>query len=160
MIVLLMNTGTTPSTPTIPLATVVTRKGQITIPAPIRAALGIKQGDSVTFQVEGEAVTLKPTSSTLAAGYQSIPALNRPLSEREIEEVVRDDRAEVYKKNLLHKLARHVMKFFDTTIIIRYLTRDDPEKAARAYAFLQEVEKGNEIVTTTEAIIMQAVPSP
>src|SRR5215467_4418317 len=108
MIVLLMNTGTTPSTPTIPLATVVTRKGQITIPAPIRAALGIKQGDSVTFQVEGEAVTLKPTSSTLAAGYQSIPALNRPLSEREIEEVVRDDRAEVYKKNLLHKLARHV----------------------------------------------------
>jgi len=49
------------------------------------------------------------------------------------------------------------MKFFDTNIIIRYLTRDDPEKAARAYAFLQEVEKGNEIVTTTEAVIAEGV---
>jgi predicted nucleic acid-binding protein len=49
------------------------------------------------------------------------------------------------------------MKFLDTNVIIRYLTRDDPEKAARAYAFLQEVEKGNEVVTTTEAVIAEVV---
>ena len=68
-----MNIGTTPSISNIPLATVVTRKGQVTIPAPIREALGIKQGDSVTFQVEGEAVKLKPAHSTLAEGYQFEP---------------------------------------------------------------------------------------
>src|SRR5947209_5620587 len=49
------------------------------------------------------------------------------------------------------------MKFLDTNLIIRYLTRDDPAKAARAYAFLQEVEKGNEVVTTTEAVIAEIV---
>ncbi len=49
------------------------------------------------------------------------------------------------------------MKYLDTNVIIRYLTRDDPEKAARAYAFLQEVEKGNEVVTTTEAVIAEVV---
>lgn len=49
------------------------------------------------------------------------------------------------------------MKFLDTNIILRYLTKDDPEKAARAYAFLQEVEKGSEMVTTTEAVITEIV---
>ena len=101
MIALHMNAGTTSSIPNFPLATVVTRKGQVTIPAPIREALGIKQGDSVTFQVENDAVKLKPAHSTLAEGYQSIPALKQPLSEREIEEIVRDDRAKAYKKKWL-----------------------------------------------------------
>jgi antitoxin PrlF len=93
-----MNTGTTLYITNLPLTTVVTRKGQVTIPAPIREALSIKQGDSVTFQVEGKAVTLKPAHSTLVEGYQSIPALKKPLSEQEIEEIVRDERAEAYAK--------------------------------------------------------------
>src|SRR5438105_465375 len=49
------------------------------------------------------------------------------------------------------------MKFLDTNIIIRYLTRDDAEKAARAYAFLQTVETGAEEVTTTEAVIAEVI---
>jgi uncharacterized protein len=49
------------------------------------------------------------------------------------------------------------MKFLDTNIIIRYLTKDDPEKAARSYAFLQAVETGEEVVTTTEAVIAEVV---
>jgi AbrB family looped-hinge helix DNA binding protein len=90
-----MNTSTTP------LATVVTRKGQVTIPAPIREALGIKRGDTVAFSLSGNEAKLKPISSTLAEGYQSIPALKKPLSEQEIEEIVRDERAEAYKKKFL-----------------------------------------------------------
>lgn len=96
-----MSAGTTPQIPTPPLATVVTRKGQVTIPAPIRDALDIKQGDTVMFQIEGNAVTLKPAHSTLAEGYQSIPALKKPLTEQEIEEIVRDDVAEAYAKKFL-----------------------------------------------------------
>lgn len=49
------------------------------------------------------------------------------------------------------------MKFLDTNILIRYLTKDDPEKAERSYAFLQAVETGEEIVTTTEAVIAEVV---
>jgi AbrB family looped-hinge helix DNA binding protein len=96
-----MSAGTTQNIPTIPLATVVTRKGQVTIPAPIRDALDIKQGDTITFHVEGNVVTLKPAHSTLAEGYQSIPALKKPLTEQEIEEIVRDDTAEAYAKKVL-----------------------------------------------------------
>ncbi len=87
-----MNVSTTP------LATVVTRKGQVTIPAPIREALGIKRGDTIAFQLEGKTAKLKPIASTLAEGYQSIPALKQPLSEAEIEEVISDEAAEAYAK--------------------------------------------------------------
>ena len=38
--------------------TVVTRKGQVTIPAAIRQALGIKEGDKVAFVVEHDTVRL------------------------------------------------------------------------------------------------------
>jgi predicted nucleic acid-binding protein len=34
------------------------------------------------------------------------------------------------------------MEYLDTNILVRYLTKDDPEKSAKAYAFLQEVEQG------------------
>lgn len=95
-----MNTSTTSYIPvsTPPLTTVVTRKGQVTIPAPIRDALGIKQGDSVTFQLENDEITVKPVSSTLAEGYQSIPALKKPLTWKEMKEIIRDDVAEAYTK--------------------------------------------------------------
>lgn len=47
--------------------------------------------------------------------------------------------------------------FLDTNILIRYLTRDDPEKAARAYALLREVEQNRRLVTTTEAVLAEVV---
>jgi predicted nucleic acid-binding protein len=49
------------------------------------------------------------------------------------------------------------MKFLDTNVIIRYLTKDDPDKAARAYHFLLDVEKGKEQVQTSEAVIAEVV---
>lgn len=49
------------------------------------------------------------------------------------------------------------MVFLDTNILIRYLTKDDPEKAARAYAFLLQVEQGTTLATTAEAVIAEVV---
>lgn len=49
------------------------------------------------------------------------------------------------------------LAFLDTNILIRYLTRDDPDKAARAYTLLQEVEQDRRRVTTTEAVIAEVV---
>ena len=52
--------------------TVMTRKGQITIPAAIRRALGIKVGDKVALSIRegarGEAV-LRPARSAVEATY-------------------------------------------------------------------------------------------
>ena len=49
------------------------------------------------------------------------------------------------------------MEFLDTNIIIRYLTQDDPNQAQRALALLQQVEMGDLLVTTSEAVILEAV---
>ena len=36
-----------------------TSKGQATIPAPVRRALGLKPGEAVRFEVKGKSVTLR-----------------------------------------------------------------------------------------------------
>ncbi|MDQ2783685.1 MAG: hypothetical protein M3Y58_01640 [Chloroflexota bacterium] len=40
-------------------------------------------------------------------------------------------------------------RFLDTNILIRYLTNDDPDKAALALALLDRVAEGTEQVVTT-----------
>jgi AbrB family looped-hinge helix DNA binding protein len=95
-----MQTSTTPSYPIAPLRHLmpVARKGQITIPAPIRAALHIKEGDTIAVELQGDAVKITPVPSTLAAGYQSIPALKTPRSWKEIEQMIQEERAEAAMK--------------------------------------------------------------
>ena len=81
------------------LPTVVTRKGQITIPAPIREALGIKEGDTVNVALEGDAVMIEPVSLSLAESFQSIPALSPSRDWKETLRVAHEDHAgEVMKK--------------------------------------------------------------
>jgi antitoxin PrlF len=45
--------------------TVVTRKGQVTIPADIRRVLGIKEGDKVAFVLENDQVRLTKRGSVV-----------------------------------------------------------------------------------------------
>lgn len=40
--------------------TTITQKGQVTIPAPIRRALGLKRGDQVQFTVKKKIAQIKP----------------------------------------------------------------------------------------------------
>ena len=47
------------------------------------------------------------------------------------------------------------MRFLDTNVIIRYLTRDDEEKAEACYQLFQRVNKGEERLATTETIIAE-----
>ncbi len=60
--------------------TIVTRKGQVTIPADIRRALGIKEGDKVAFVLEDDQVKLTRKGSvveqTAGALKSDIPALS------------------------------------------------------------------------------------
>lgn len=76
------------------IAATITSKGQVTVPVEIRRALGLRQGDKVVFQLEGREVRLATSSSRLAAGYRSIPALAPSRSWQEVEELVADEQAE------------------------------------------------------------------
>lgn len=49
------------------------------------------------------------------------------------------------------------MKFLDANIILRYLTRDDPEKAKKCYELFQKVKIGEIKLTTCEAVIAEVV---
>ncbi|TAK30646.1 MAG: AbrB/MazE/SpoVT family DNA-binding domain-containing protein [Chloroflexota bacterium] len=63
------------------LLTVVTRKGQITIPAEIRKALNLKQGDKVALSInetEESQATLKPVRSVAAMTFGSVKPRKQP----------------------------------------------------------------------------------
>jgi AbrB family looped-hinge helix DNA binding protein len=75
------------------LLTVVTRKGQVTIPAVIRRSLGIKQGDVVAMAIEGDAVTLRRARGSIRDFYQTVPALTPSRTWAEITEIAREEHA-------------------------------------------------------------------
>jgi len=49
------------------------------------------------------------------------------------------------------------MRFLDTNILLRYLTKDDEQKARRALALLSKVERGEEKVVTSPMVIFETV---
>jgi len=49
------------------------------------------------------------------------------------------------------------VKFLDTNVIIRYLTRDDEAKAAACYRLFERVERGEEELFTSESIVCEVV---
>jgi len=53
-------------------------KGQLTVPKPVRDALGLEEGDQVLFRVEGERATLARTPNLLElAGSVPVPPEKR-----------------------------------------------------------------------------------
>jgi antitoxin PrlF len=59
------------------LATV-TAKGQVTIPAEIRKALGLKPRDKVAFVLDQGEVRIEPSSSTIRLGFGAVRPRKRP----------------------------------------------------------------------------------
>jgi len=62
---------------------VVTRKGQITIPAEIRRALNIKEGDKVAIKLENGVMKLSRTGSVVEATAGALKSNMPPLSPEE-----------------------------------------------------------------------------
>lgn len=63
------------------LAARVSSKGQITVPKPVRDALGLAEGDRVVFRVEGHRATLARTPDLLElAGAAGVPTPKRGTS--------------------------------------------------------------------------------
>ena len=80
------------------LETSVTQKGQVTIPAEIRARLGLKPKDKVIFTLEGEVVTLWPAASKVLRGYGAVVPSQRPEDFQEIRKQVEQAIAEEVTK--------------------------------------------------------------
>jgi AbrB family looped-hinge helix DNA binding protein len=71
-----------------------TTKGQVTIPKAVREALGLADGDSVVFRVEGQRAVLARTPDLLElAGAVSVPAAKRGVGWDEIRKRTRATRA-------------------------------------------------------------------
>lgn len=49
------------------------------------------------------------------------------------------------------------MRFIDTNVFLRYLTRDDPQKALESFELLKKIENGEETVTTSSLVILEIV---
>lgn len=72
----------------------VTSKGQVTIPKGVRDALGIQEGDTVIFRVEGDRAVLARTPDLLAlAGTIRVPAAKRNVAWDDVIRRTRSDRA-------------------------------------------------------------------
>jgi predicted nucleic acid-binding protein len=49
------------------------------------------------------------------------------------------------------------LSYLDTNIFLRFLTRDDPDKAKRAYTLFMEVQDGKRTVTTVDVVLAEVV---
>ncbi len=48
-------------------------------------------------------------------------------------------------------------RFLDTNILLRYLTGDDKQKASASFGLLLKVERGEEVVVTSDLVIAETV---
>lgn len=49
------------------------------------------------------------------------------------------------------------MQFVDANVILRYLTRDDPQKAQACFDLFRQAERGEVVLFTTETIVAEIV---
>ena len=76
------------------VAAKVSSKGQVTVPKAVREALGISEGDEVTFRVEGNRAVLARTPDLLElAGSIRVPAAKRNVAWDEVLKRTRAERA-------------------------------------------------------------------
>ena len=68
------------------LHTVVTRKGQVTVPVEIRRELGLRQGDKVAFVVDEGAVRLIRKGSVVQRTAGALKSRKRPLTAEQLRE--------------------------------------------------------------------------
>lgn len=77
------------------LSATMSSKGQVTVPKAVRDALGIHEGDTVVFRVEGSRAVLARTPDFMElAGTISVPAHKRNASWDEVIRRTRSDRSE------------------------------------------------------------------
>lgn len=70
--------------------TTITQKGQVTIPAPVRKALGLKRGDQVQFTLKKMVAQLKPTKKfSIMSLYGSLKPRIKYKTEDDIYKIIK-----------------------------------------------------------------------
>lgn len=70
---------------------VVTSKGQVTIPKPVREAVGIRESDMLEFEVRKGEVVLRPTGGSFLGRFGSVAPRRRPEDWKRIRSRVAAD---------------------------------------------------------------------
>ncbi|MGH2460050.1 MAG: AbrB/MazE/SpoVT family DNA-binding domain-containing protein [Chloroflexota bacterium] len=76
------------------IETTLTQKGQVTIPAEVRRALGLKPRDKVTFELDGDVARIRRAASKIARWYGAVAPRERPEDFREAREQFEKEVAE------------------------------------------------------------------
>jgi AbrB family looped-hinge helix DNA binding protein len=76
------------------MRTVMTRKGQVTVPAEIRRQLGLRRGDKVTFVIHRGEVRVKRTGSVVERTAGAFRARRAPLTAEELRQAAERAMAE------------------------------------------------------------------
>ncbi len=66
---------------------VVGAEGQVTLPTAVRKALGLNGNGQITFVIDSGTVRIKSDQELLAEVYQSVPALKRPLTLKQMRDI-------------------------------------------------------------------------
>jgi AbrB family looped-hinge helix DNA binding protein len=78
-----------------------TTKGQVTIPKPVRDALGVHAGDRVSFLVrEDGVVELRPETVDLKDLYGMLEQTGKPVSVEEMNQSISRAAAESFEKSV------------------------------------------------------------
>jgi AbrB family looped-hinge helix DNA binding protein len=86
-----------------PKTSVVTRKGQITIPAEFRQRLGLKEGDTVELHWDDTTLTVIPLGSVTDKTYGLARKTGRALSSKELKEATETAIAD----DVMERMSRH-----------------------------------------------------
>ena len=78
----------------------VTQRGQVTLPAEVRRALGVKHRDKVAFTIEDGEVRLAPASFSLESAYGSVKPSNKPEDFDEVSRTAKEAKAEKTAREL------------------------------------------------------------
>ena len=83
---------------------VITRKGQVTIPAEMRRSLGLKEGDRVAFVLEGNVVRVIPRGAKGSVIARTAGAFKSGISltDEELKDAIQDSIAEDVMERAKH----------------------------------------------------------
>src|SRR5436190_16899294 len=72
----------------------VTVKGQVTIPAEVRKAIGVKPNSQVTVRLQAGKVVIEPVAMTLEESFGSVKPITRPENFKELRKIALEEKAD------------------------------------------------------------------
>ena len=79
----------------------VTERGQVTIPAEVRRALGLKPRDKVNFVIDDDQIRIVPVAFTWRSAFGSIKPVRRPEDFNELSRLAQEELAQRSVKKML-----------------------------------------------------------